>query len=139
MKAVESTFRRISLASVRMPDHDVQPLQHHDEPSGDPALFRVINRYVGNLAPMPGVFRTTAPYPQHRRRHRDDPDALGYAAATAHRWAAGDQHPQHVIAALARLAEAREPLLGPIQQLRRIRARAEPGDQEKGRRLVRDE
>lgn len=23
------------------------------------ALFRVVNRYVGNLAPMPGVFRTT--------------------------------------------------------------------------------
>jgi putative SOS response-associated peptidase YedK len=23
------------------------------------ALFRVVNRYVGNLAPMPGVFPTT--------------------------------------------------------------------------------
>jgi len=48
----------------------------------------VVNRYVGNLAPMPGVF----------------PDR-----------AAGDQYPQHVFAALARLAEAGEPLLGPVQ------------------------
>ena len=35
---------------------DVQPLQHHDEQAAIIALFRVINRYVGNLAPMPGVF-----------------------------------------------------------------------------------
>jgi putative SOS response-associated peptidase YedK len=34
----------------------VQPLQHHDEPTGLVVLFRVVNRYVGNLAPMPGVF-----------------------------------------------------------------------------------
>jgi hypothetical protein len=34
----------------------VQPLQHHNQPSAIIALFRVINRYVGNLAPMPGVF-----------------------------------------------------------------------------------
>jgi hypothetical protein len=54
------------------------------------ALFRVINRYVGNLAPMSGVFPD---YP-----------------------------------ALARLVEAGEPLPGPFQQLRRVRARAEPGD-----------
>jgi len=33
----------------------VQPLQHHHEPSRA-ALFRVINRYLGNLASMPGVF-----------------------------------------------------------------------------------
>ncbi len=34
----------------------VQPLSDHHEPSGIIALFRVVNRYVGNLAPMPGVF-----------------------------------------------------------------------------------
>lgn len=34
--------------------------------------------------------------------------------------------------ALAWLAKAREPLLGPVQQLRGIRSRAEPGDKEKG-------
>ena len=103
------------------------------------ALFRVVNRYVGNLAPMPGVF-PDYPAPVIRntgRRTRNDDDALGHAAATAHRRAAGHQHPQHVIAALARLAQAGEPLPGPGQQLRRVRAGAEPGDQEKGRGLVR--
>ena len=105
------------------------------------ALFRVVNRYVGNLAPMPGVFPD---YPAPVIRNTDtgtrvDHDALGHAAATAHWRPAGHQHPQHVVAALARLAEAGEPLLGPVQQLRRIRARAEPGDQEKGRGLVRAE
>ena len=103
------------------------------------ALFRVVNRYVGNLAPMPGVF-PDYPAPVVRNtgdRARTRPDALGHAAAAAHRRAAGHQHPQHVVAALARLAEAGEPLPGPVQQLRRIRAGAEPGDQEKGRRLVR--
>ena len=44
--------------------------------------------------------------------------------------------PQHVIAAPARLAEAGEPVSGAVQQLRRIRAGAEPGDQEKRRDLV---
>ena len=34
----------------------MQPLQHHQQPAGIIALFRVINRYVGNLPPMPGVF-----------------------------------------------------------------------------------
>ena len=56
---------------------------------------------------------------------------MGHATATAHRRAAGHQHPQHVVTALARLAEAGEPVLGPGQQLRRVRAGAEPGDQEK--------
>jgi hypothetical protein len=35
------------------------------------ALFRVMNRYVGNLPPMPGVLP-------------DGPDALGNATAAAH-------------------------------------------------------
>ena len=43
---------------------------------------------------------------------------MGHAAATAHRRAAGHQHPQHVVAALARLAEAGEPLSGPGAGLR---------------------
>ena len=49
------------------------------------ALFRVVNRYVGNLAPMPGVF-PDYPAPVVRntgRRTRNDDDALGHAAATA--------------------------------------------------------
>jgi len=41
---------------------------------------------------------------------------VGYAAATANKRAAGHQHPQHVIAALARLAQAGEPMLGPCEQ-----------------------
>src|SRR5438128_6632936 len=50
---------------------------------------------------------------------------------------AGHQHPQHVITSLAHVAEAGEPLLGPSEQLCRIRAGAEPEDQEEGCRLVR--
>jgi putative SOS response-associated peptidase YedK len=34
----------------------VQSLLDHHQPGGHHALFRVVNRYVGNLAPMPGVF-----------------------------------------------------------------------------------
>jgi hypothetical protein len=36
------------------------------------------------------------------------------------------QYPQHLLAALARLAEAGKPLPGALQQLRRIRAGADP-------------
>lgn len=71
------------------------------------ALFRKVNRYVGNLAPMPGVFPDSRD-PQYRRqrRGRADHDALGNASATAHRRPAGHQYPQHVVTALARLAQA---------------------------------
>jgi hypothetical protein len=55
-------------------------------------------------------------------KSREGVDALGNAAASEDRRTAGDQHPQHLLAALARLAEAGEPMLGPVQQLRRIRA-----------------
>jgi putative SOS response-associated peptidase YedK len=34
----------------------VQPLLDHDQPGTIIALFRVINRYVGNLPPISGVF-----------------------------------------------------------------------------------
>ena len=53
------------------------------------ALFRVMNRYVGNLPPMPGVFP-------------DYPAPVVRNAGTERGRAAGHQHPQHVIAALAR-------------------------------------
>jgi hypothetical protein len=47
---------------------DVQPLQHHHQ-AAIVALFRVINRYVGNLPPMPGVFPDyPAPVIRPRRR-----------------------------------------------------------------------
>jgi hypothetical protein len=34
----------------------VQSPQHHHQQAAIIALFRVVNRYVGNLAPMTGVF-----------------------------------------------------------------------------------
>jgi hypothetical protein len=45
-----------------------------------------------------------------KRKNRIEHDAVGHAAAIAHRRAAGCQHLQHLIAALARLAEAGEPV-----------------------------
>src|SRR3981081_1846024 len=84
------------------------------------ALFRVINRYVGNLPPMPGVFPDyPAPVLRNagaqRERHggwrtRADNDALGNAAPAEVRRPVGHQHPQYVITALAGLAEAGKPL-----------------------------
>ena len=71
------------------------------------ALFRVVNRYVGNLAPMPGVFPD---YPAPVIRNTDagtemTADAVGDAAATAHRRTAGHEHPQHLITSLAGVAQ----------------------------------
>jgi putative SOS response-associated peptidase YedK len=66
-------------------------------------LFRVMNRYVGNLPPMPGVFPD---YPAPVIRNAD-----GGRELTMMRWGMppprtggppGDQHPQHLVAALAR-------------------------------------
>jgi hypothetical protein len=90
------------------------------------ALFRVVNRYVGNLAPMPGVFPD---YPAPVVRNTDAGTEMvtmrwGHAVVTAHRLAAGHQHPQHVFTALARLAEAGETLHCPGQQLRGVCAKA---------------
>lgn len=36
-------------------EHVQSIFDHHDQ-AAISALFRVVNRYVGNLAPMPGVF-----------------------------------------------------------------------------------
>jgi hypothetical protein len=45
------------------------------------ALFRVMNRYVGNLPPMPGVFPDyPAPVVRNGGRTRTHHDALGNAA-----------------------------------------------------------
>jgi putative SOS response-associated peptidase YedK len=83
------------------------------------ALFRVVNRYVGNLAPMPGVFPDyPAPVVCNTETGRE---------LSMMRWGmppppkfggAGHQHPQHVIAALAHVAQAGEPLPCPGQLLR---------------------
>jgi hypothetical protein len=54
------------------------------------SIFRKVNRYVGNLAPMTGVFPGLpgTSNPQRRRGWRrlgDDDDALGHATSAAHR------------------------------------------------------
>ena len=64
---------------------------------------------------------------------------MGHAATAEVRRTASYQHPERVVPPLARLAEAGKPLPGPVQQLRRIRAGAEPGNQKEARRLVRAE
>jgi putative SOS response-associated peptidase YedK len=101
-------------------------------------LFRQVNRYVGNLAPMPGVFPD---YPAPVIRNTDTGTEL-----TMMRWGmpppprtGGHQQQKYLVTALARLAEAGAPLPGAVQLLRRVRAGAEPGDQEEGCRLVRAE
>jgi putative SOS response-associated peptidase YedK len=88
------------------------------------SVFRKINRYVGNLAPMPGVFPD---YPAPVIRNTDEGDGRDLVMM---RWgmpphrarAAGHQHQKHLFPALARLAEAGKPLPGAVQQFRRIRA-----------------
>jgi putative SOS response-associated peptidase YedK len=75
------------------------------------ALFRVVNRYVGNLPPMAGVFPD---YPAPVVRNTGDGREL-----TMMRWGMppppGHQHPQHIVTALTGLAEARESVLGAVQ------------------------
>ena len=102
-------------------------------------LFRVINRYVGNLAPMPGVF-PDYPAPVIRNTEGGREMAMmrwGMPSPPAHGRSGGHEHPQHVLTALAGMAQAGEPLLGARQQLCRVRARAEPRDEEEGRCMVR--
>jgi putative SOS response-associated peptidase YedK len=97
------------------------------------ALFRVMNRYVGNLPAMPGVF-PDYPAPVVRNAGAERELVLmrwGMPPPLRTGWAASDQHPQHVIAALARLAEARKPMPGAFQQLCRVCARAEPRDKKR--------
>jgi hypothetical protein len=91
-------------------------------------IFRVMNRYVGNLPPMPGVLSglSRASRPQRRRRTRADHDALGHAPSAACGRPSRHRHPQHHFAPLARLVKAGKSLPGTVQQLRRIRAGAEP-------------
>lgn len=70
-----------------------------------------------------------ASHPRCRQwRKRAGDDAMGHAATATHRRPARNQHSQHLIAALARLAQARAPLPRAGQQLCRIRSGAQPGD-----------
>jgi hypothetical protein len=83
----------------------VQSLFDHYQPrsdpqleSGDQPLCRQPRADAGSVSGLSGSGGA-----QHRRRARVEHDAVGHAAATAHRRAARHQHPQHVIAALAHL------------------------------------
>ncbi|WP_440144283.1 hypothetical protein [Bradyrhizobium canariense] len=71
-------------------------------------LFRVVNRYVGNLALMPGVF-PDYPAPVVRNASTGRELSMMRWACRRHRAQAGPadhQHPQYFIAALAGLAQA---------------------------------
>ncbi len=114
------------------------------------ALFRVVNRYVGNLAPMPGVFPDyKAPIVRNGAEGRELATARwGMPSSSARpdggdeearRKAGGqgqarrfqgiapdgarqrhDQHPQREEQALDSLARRREPLRGAVQLLQRV-------------------
>jgi putative SOS response-associated peptidase YedK len=94
------------------------------------ALFRVMNRYTGNLPPMPGVFPDfPAPVVRNVGADREltmmrwgmpPPPRTGGPPVTNIRNTSSPP--------LARLAEAREPVPGAVQQLRRVCAGTEPGD-----------
>src|SRR4051812_33668987 len=100
------------------------------------ALFRVMNRYVGNLPPMPGVFPDySAPVVRNAGNEREltlmrwgmpPPPKFGGAPVTNIR---------NCITASARLAEAGKPLPGSLQQLHRIRPGGQSCDRQEGRRL----
>ena len=73
---------------------------------------------------MPGVFPD---YPAPVVRNTDTGRELammrwGHAAIAAHTGAAGHEHSQHVVTALAHVAQARETLPRAGQQLRGVRA-----------------
>jgi putative SOS response-associated peptidase YedK len=97
----------------------------------------VINRYVGNLPSMRGVFPD---YPALVIRN-----TAGGREMAMMRWGmppparTGGPPVTYVFAALARVAEAREPFPRPREQLCRVRAGAQPCDKEEGRYLVRSQ
>jgi putative SOS response-associated peptidase YedK len=102
-------------------------------------LFRVVNRYVGNLAPMPGVF---ADYPAPVIRNTESGSELAMM-----RWGMPPP-PRAGGPPVTNIRNTSSPhwrgwlkrenrCLCPRQQLRRLRAGAEPGDEEKGRGVVR--
>ncbi len=83
------------------------------------ALFRVMNRYVGNLPPMPGVFPD---YPAPVVRNDDTLREmvmmrLGMPPPPPGRRIAGDEYQEHLVAALAGLAETGKSLPGSGRQL----------------------
>ena len=112
------------------------------------ALFRVVNRYVGNLAPMPGVFPDfKAPIVRNGAEGRELATARwgmpssqqALMEATKKRASKleakgkpvdfkemlrmepdGDQHPQREEQTLDKMARRREPLRGAFQLVQRV-------------------
>jgi len=76
---------------------------------------RVVNRHVAKPAANAGCIPrlSGAGRPQHRHRYRDGNHTLGHASTAAHARGASHEHPQHLITALAHVAQAGEPLPGP--------------------------
>lgn len=75
--------------------------------------------------------------PQYRRGRRSGLLRWGTPAPLKTGGAARHEHPQYVLTALARLAEAGGPLLRACEQPRRIRSQAKSGDKEERCGLVR--
>jgi putative SOS response-associated peptidase YedK len=76
------------------------------------ALFRVLNQSVGNLPPMTGVFPDyLAPVVRNADGYREMiMMRWGMPPPVAHRRSTRHQYSQHVVTALARLAQAGEPV-----------------------------
>jgi hypothetical protein len=100
-------------------DHH-KPSRHRRAVPRDESLRRQPAADARGISGLP-----SARGPQHSRRPRAVHDSLGHAAAAAHGRPAGHQHPQHVVAALARLAQAGKSLPRPSEQFCGIRTRAE--------------
>ena len=81
------------------------------------ALFRVMNRYVGNLPPMPGVF-PDYPAPVVRNEGGEREMVMmrwGNATAATHGRPACHEYSQYLVPALAGLAQTREPVPCPSE------------------------
>ena len=78
-----------------------------------------------------------APVIRDGHKARDGDDALGDAATATHRRASSHEYPQHLLTALAHVAQTGEPVFGPGQQLRGICSGPEPRDEKERRGVVR--
>ena len=106
-------------------DHD-PPGRHCQSLPRYQALRRQPRADARSLSGLSGACH---PRPWHRRTRDDDDDALGHTASTAHWRPARDQHSQRLVPALAP-GSSGAPLPRAREQLCRIHARAEPGDEE---------
>jgi SOS response associated peptidase (SRAP) len=106
-------------------DHH-EPSRHHRALPGNEPIGRQLAADARRLPRLSRAGRA-----QRGHRARDDNDALGHASAATCRELSRYQHQEYVVTALAGLAQAGEPVLGPGEQLRGIRTRAEPGHEKK--------